>query len=113
METPPLQSFGDEDRSSLMDRFERLSFEAHLNKALLGRSLSESGFSLMYLDDSPIRMEEETQACKGRRGLLDSCVLHLRFKRIVEVAAELSGRKRELERLCLKWNRELQRLCLR
>ncbi|KAL6574478.1 hypothetical protein OROMI_011763 [Orobanche minor] len=32
--------FGDEE-STLLDQYERLSFEAHLNKAMLGRSLSE------------------------------------------------------------------------
>lgn len=35
-----MRRFGDE-RSSLVDQFERLSFEAHLNKAILARSLSE------------------------------------------------------------------------
>ncbi|KAL6520841.1 hypothetical protein OROGR_017410 [Orobanche gracilis] len=32
--------FGDEE-STLLDQYERLSFEAQLNKAMLGRSLSE------------------------------------------------------------------------
>lgn len=35
--------FGDE-QSTLLDQFERLSFETHLNKAMLQRSLSEPGF---------------------------------------------------------------------
>ncbi|ESW06714.1 hypothetical protein PHAVU_010G070300 [Phaseolus vulgaris] len=35
--------FGDE-QSTLLDQFERLSFESHLNKAMLQRSLSEPGF---------------------------------------------------------------------
>lgn len=34
--------FGDE-QSSLLDQFERMSFEAQLNRAMLGRSLSEPG----------------------------------------------------------------------
>ncbi|VVB05956.1 unnamed protein product [Arabis nemorensis] len=73
MVTPPLlQRFGD-DQSSLMDRFERFSFEAHLNNALLGRSLSESGFSSLYSavfdDSSPIRTVAAVPACQGRRGL--------------------------------------------
>ncbi|KAJ1392094.1 hypothetical protein SESBI_36091 [Sesbania bispinosa] len=34
--------FGDE-QSTLLDQFERLSFESHLNKAMLQRSLSEPG----------------------------------------------------------------------
>lgn len=33
--------FGDE-QSTLLDQYERLSFEVHLNKAMLGRSLSEA-----------------------------------------------------------------------
>lgn len=57
-----------------MDRFERLSFEAHLNNALLGRSLSESGFSSMYnavLDDdpAPVHVENNQDCRKVRRGL--------------------------------------------
>ncbi|OWM81623.1 hypothetical protein CDL15_Pgr007661 [Punica granatum] len=35
-----LNKFGDE-QSTLLDQFERLSFEARLNQAILGRSLSE------------------------------------------------------------------------
>lgn len=35
--------FGDE-QSTLLDQFERLSFESQLNKAMLQRSLSEPGF---------------------------------------------------------------------
>lgn len=35
--------FGDE-QSTLLDKFERLSFESHLNKAMLQRSFSEPGF---------------------------------------------------------------------
>ncbi|KAI9074901.1 hypothetical protein K1719_043130 [Acacia pycnantha] len=36
--------FGDE-QSNLLDQFERMSFEAHLNRAMLGRSLSEPSLS--------------------------------------------------------------------
>ncbi|KAL1191552.1 hypothetical protein V5N11_002372 [Cardamine amara subsp. amara] len=69
METPPFlrKVCDDHMHSSLMDRFERLSFEAHLNNALLGRSLSESGFSSIYnavLDDS-----STFTAAPARRGL--------------------------------------------
>ncbi|KAF9684861.1 hypothetical protein SADUNF_Sadunf04G0162500 [Salix dunnii] len=39
-----LKRFGDE-QSTLLDQFERLSFEVHLNQAMLGRSLSEPGAS--------------------------------------------------------------------
>ncbi|KAI3745352.1 hypothetical protein L1987_58463 [Smallanthus sonchifolius] len=35
-----MKRFGDE-QSTLLDRFERLSFEVQLNQAILGRSLSE------------------------------------------------------------------------
>ncbi|PON51579.1 hypothetical protein PanWU01x14_215160 [Parasponia andersonii] len=37
-----VRKFGDE-QSSLLDKFERLSFEIQLNRAMLGRSLSEPG----------------------------------------------------------------------
>ncbi|KAI8014642.1 hypothetical protein LOK49_LG05G00071 [Camellia lanceoleosa] len=39
-----LRRFGDE-QSTLLDRFERLSFEVQLNQAILGRSLSEPSVS--------------------------------------------------------------------
>ncbi|GAA0154267.1 hypothetical protein LIER_12299 [Lithospermum erythrorhizon] len=39
-----LMQFGDE-KSTLMDQYERLSFEIQLNQAILGRSLSEPGVS--------------------------------------------------------------------
>ncbi|CAL0324625.1 unnamed protein product [Lupinus luteus] len=42
MEARIRKRFGDE-QSTLLDQFERLSFEAHLNKAMLQRSLSEPG----------------------------------------------------------------------
>ncbi|GAB4833123.1 hypothetical protein Ancab_031369 [Ancistrocladus abbreviatus] len=36
-----LKTFGDDDPSTLMDQFERLSFEIQLNQAMLRRSFSE------------------------------------------------------------------------
>lgn len=69
METPPFLQRLEDNQSSLMDRFERLSFEAHLNNALLGRSLSESGFSLMYSADSPIHTAAPANQPRRRLGL--------------------------------------------
>lgn len=72
METPTFLQRFEDNQSSLMDRFERLSFEAHLNNALLGRSLSESGFSLMYsavVDDSPIHTAAPASQARRRLGL--------------------------------------------
>ncbi|CAN8268000.1 unnamed protein product [Cochlearia groenlandica] len=69
--TPPFLQRLEDSQSSLMDRFERLSFEAHLNNALLGRSRSESGFSLMYnavLDDID-HTPKPTVPCRARQGL--------------------------------------------
>lgn len=111
METPPLviQSFGDEDRSSLMDRFERLSFEAHLNKALLGRSLSESGFSLMYLHDSPICIMEENQACKGRRGLLGVNKMLKSLMKPIRYCSRRMGRGKKQEAYDLDANRSFKK----
>ncbi|KAF3447953.1 hypothetical protein FNV43_RR08660 [Rhamnella rubrinervis] len=37
-----MKKFGDE-QSTLLDQFERMSFEIQLNQAMLGRSLSEPG----------------------------------------------------------------------
>ncbi|KAK5793381.1 hypothetical protein PVK06_034524 [Gossypium arboreum] len=42
-----LRRFGDE-QSTLLDQFERLSFEAQLKQAILGRSLSESRLVKRY-----------------------------------------------------------------
>ncbi|EOA25351.1 hypothetical protein CARUB_v10018674mg [Capsella rubella] len=97
METPPfLQKFEDH-RSSLMDRFERLSFEAHLNNALLGRSLSASGFSLMYsgdFDESP--KHTAAPACQGRRGSGLKKLLKNLIKPIRNCSRRISrGRKQE------------------
>ncbi|KAF8102108.1 hypothetical protein N665_0201s0395 [Sinapis alba] len=100
METPPfIRSLGD-NQSSLMDRFERLSFEAHLNNALLGRSLSESGFSSMYnavLDDPPPVHVEKNQPCQQvRRGLRLNKMLKNLMKPIRYCSRRISrGKKHE------------------
>ncbi|KAK9124745.1 hypothetical protein Sjap_014347 [Stephania japonica] len=67
-------SFGD-DRSSLMDEFERLSFEIHLNQALrLGRSSSEPNVArtLAPMAPVPLKMFSQSQRQQGaqrrRRG---------------------------------------------
>ncbi|CAN6978115.1 unnamed protein product [Brassica rapa subsp. trilocularis] len=99
METPPfIRSFGD-NQSSLMDRFERLSFEAHLSNALLGRSLSESGFSSMYnavLDDSPPVHVENQDCHRVRRGLRLNKMLKNLMKPIRYCSRRISrGKKQE------------------
>lgn len=99
METPPfIRSFGD-NQSSLMDGFERLSFEAHLSNALLGRSLSESGFSSMYnavLDDPPPVHVENQDCHKVRRGLRLNKMLKNLMKPIRYCSRRISrGKKQE------------------
>ncbi|KAK9159305.1 hypothetical protein Scep_005879 [Stephania cephalantha] len=63
--------FGD-DRSSLMDEFERLSFEIHLNQALrLGRSSSEPNVPrtlAMPMAPVPLKMFSESQRQRRKRG---------------------------------------------
>ena len=68
-----LKRFGDE-QSTLLDQFERLSFEVQLNQAILGRSLSEPGASRSQLrgklngkDTAPLATHVK-QGCR-RRGL--------------------------------------------
>ncbi|KAE8662781.1 putative Pentatricopeptide repeat superfamily protein [Hibiscus syriacus] len=55
--------FGD-DQSSLLDRFERSSFEVQLEEAILGRSLSES--SVVNRSQLLGRPQAVPQASKGR-----------------------------------------------
>lgn len=57
-----LKRFGDE-QSTLLDQYERLSFEVQLNQAILGRSLSEP-----YRTGAP-RAAKQQGAEKRRRGL--------------------------------------------
>ena len=64
--------FGDE-QSTLLDQFERLSFEAHLNKAMLQRSLSEPGLPRSVSKSSRLfgvapTIPLVTQVKQGRRG---------------------------------------------
>ncbi|CAF2112401.1 unnamed protein product [Brassica napus] len=98
METPPfIRSFGD-NQSSLMDRFERLSFEAHLSNALLGRSLSESGFSSMYnavLDDPPPVHVEDQDCHRVRRGLRLNKMLKNLMKPIRYCSRRISRGKKQ------------------
>lgn len=70
-----LRKFGDE-QSTLLDRFERLSFEVQLNRAILGRSFSSPsggrfGAPLIGsngLAPAPAPPPLETQVKRGRRG---------------------------------------------
>ncbi|KAJ9185491.1 hypothetical protein P3X46_005122 [Hevea brasiliensis] len=64
-----LKRFGDE-QSTLLDQFERLSFEVQLNQAILGRSLSEpsvgrSRFHVPLNGEAPAPLV--TQVRQGRR----------------------------------------------
>ncbi|CAK7343562.1 unnamed protein product [Dovyalis caffra] len=67
-----LKRFGDE-QSTLLDQFERLSFEVQLNQAILGRSLSEPGASRSRLKapvtgQAPAPLATQVkQGCRRRR----------------------------------------------
>ncbi|CAI9298830.1 unnamed protein product [Lactuca saligna] len=58
--------FGDE-QSTLLDRFERLSFEVHLNQAILGRSFSEPRAPRYQLPQPPPPPPLESKVTQGRR----------------------------------------------
>lgn len=63
-----LKRFGDE-QSTLLDQFERLSFEVQLNQAILGRSLSEpSTVKRSHCSQFQAPPPAAPQARKGRRG---------------------------------------------
>lgn len=58
-----MKRFGDE-QSTLLDRFERLSFEVQLNQAILGRSFSEPRVPRHQLSPQP---PPEPTVAQGRR----------------------------------------------
>ncbi|GAV70397.1 hypothetical protein CFOL_v3_13895 [Cephalotus follicularis] len=63
-----LKRFGDE-QSTLLDQFERLSFEVQLNKAILGRSLSEPFRSQRQPALQPLNgLANPKMVKQGRRG---------------------------------------------
>ncbi|KAI3795689.1 hypothetical protein L1987_38346 [Smallanthus sonchifolius] len=57
-----MKRFGDE-QSTLLDRFERLSFEVQLHQAILGRSLSEPRPRAPRYQSPP----SESEVAQGRR----------------------------------------------
>ncbi|XWS09508.1 hypothetical protein CRYUN_Cryun40dG0090500 [Craigia yunnanensis] len=62
-----LRRFGDE-QSTLLDQFERLSFEMQLNQAILGRSLSEPSVAKRsYYSQFQASPPAVPQVLKGRR----------------------------------------------
>ncbi|KAL8237299.1 hypothetical protein R6Q59_018380 [Mikania micrantha] len=65
-----LKRFGDE-QSTLLDRFERLSFEVQLNQAILGRSLSESHAPRHRSPPQRLQPQSEPKEAHGRRHRYD------------------------------------------
>ncbi|MFS7997218.1 hypothetical protein Hanom_Chr12g01139101 [Helianthus anomalus] len=57
-----MKRFGDE-QSTLLDRFERLSFEVQLNQAILGRSFSEPRYQSPTLR---LQLPSESTVAQGR-----------------------------------------------
>ena len=96
--------FGDE-QSNLLDQFERLSFEAHLNRAMLGRSLSEPGMSrlscqtrLISVAPSIPLVAQVNQGRRRRRGLGFHKVLKKLLKPILGRRSNNNGgRKQEMD----------------
>lgn len=82
--------FGDE-YSTLLDEFERKSFEAHMNRSMLGRSLSEPGMprsQSLLISMAPIPLVTQVmQGPRRGRGSAFQRVLKKLFKPIL-------GRKR-------------------
>ncbi|KAI5663148.1 hypothetical protein M9H77_22471 [Catharanthus roseus] len=63
-----LQKFGDEE-STLLDQYERLSFEVQLNQAILGRSLSEpSTLASRRRAALSLPPPQQSQVCSGGGG---------------------------------------------
>lgn len=89
-----LRRFGDE-QSTLLDQFERLSFEVQLNQAILRRSLSEPSLpQSKCLASAPpqlpvpvLRPLMNTQVRQGRRGYGFGKVLKKLFKPILGLKA--------------------------
>ena len=61
-----LKRFGDE-QSTLLDRFERLSFEVQLNKAILSRSFSVPYEPRYQLASLTLPKPQEPEVIQGRR----------------------------------------------
>ncbi|KAL7095112.1 hypothetical protein ACP275_10G003900 [Erythranthe tilingii] len=65
MTTAIFKRFGDE-QSTLLDKYERLSFEVQLNQAMLGRSLSEPAVARRQAPP-PKLVAKTTEKLQGRR----------------------------------------------
>ncbi|KAL7136060.1 hypothetical protein ABFS83_10G003700 [Erythranthe nasuta] len=66
MTTAIFKRFGDE-QSTLLDKYERLSFEVQLNQAMLGRSLSEPAVARRQAPPPPKLVAKTTEKLQGRR----------------------------------------------
>ncbi|GLU17849.1 hypothetical protein SLE2022_342000 [Rubroshorea leprosula] len=84
-----LRRFGDE-QSTLWDRFERLSFEAHLNRAMLARSFSEPRVAKSLLAVEPPVLPHVSQ---GRRGSGFNRILKKLFRPFFGRKGKKSGGK--------------------
>ena len=99
-----VRKFGDE-QSALLDKFERLSFEVQLNRAMLGRSLSEPGSmarpkllppiaTIMASDQTPPALVSQVRQGRRRSGFQK--VLKKLFKPIVGFRRSNNGGKKEV-----------------
>lgn len=93
-----MKRFGDE-QSTLLDRFERLSFEVQLNQAILGRSLSEPRVPRYRSLTPPVQPPLKQKVATGRshqyhRGLGFRKALKKLFKPIF-------GSKKEEQKECV------------
>ncbi|CAN0879550.1 hypothetical protein LINGRAHAP2_LOCUS13119 [Linum grandiflorum] len=83
MEVVAVKRFGDE-QSTLLDRYERMSFEVQLNRAILSRSLSEPG--------GPGRTGRKKSGSTSSVGVVGSSGLHRFLKKLLK---PILGRKKK------------------
>ncbi|KAK7260126.1 hypothetical protein RIF29_25908 [Crotalaria pallida] len=88
--------FGDE-QSTLLDQFERLSFEAHLNRAMLQRSLSEPGLPRSCLAQSQtIPMVTQVKQGRARRHPRGSGFYKVLRKLLKPILGRKSGTRKQV-----------------
>ncbi|KAH1162931.1 hypothetical protein GLYMA_01G133200v4 [Glycine max] len=84
--------FGDE-QSTLLDQFERLSFETHLNKAMLQRSLSEPGFPRRVSQPRHVNVTPTTIPLLNNQGKQRRCRVSGFNKVLKKLLRPILGRK--------------------
>nr|KYP34456.1 hypothetical protein KK1_044586 [Cajanus cajan] len=89
--------FGDE-QSTLLDQFERLSFESHLNKAMLQRSLSEPAFPRSVSQPRHVSVTPTIPLLNQNQGKQRRCRGSRFHKALKKLLRPIIGRKSGAER---------------